>query len=220
MAKTKIKNNIPLVVRKIDKDLLEIQKTIGSSTADVVNFAMLDIQKKGFVDGRGATIKPKNHNKFKIFGQIAGGNRASKIRPGVMAYNKNKVVERGGNIARAFAQISFHISNRFSKTLAKGTNGVANVEIKRLGTKDNPKGQVANIRWEGKLGDFIGYLHFGNANGQQTIPIKNSKGKIRNAKIGQRAIAFNGIKRAMRRWNKYVEYNLTGTIKKRNKAKK
>lgn len=218
MAKTKIKNNIPLVVRKIDKDLLEIQKTIGSSTADIVNFAMLDIQKKSFVDGRGAT--EKINSKVTIFNQIAGGNRASRSRRNVMAFNKNKVVERGGNIARAFAQISFNISNSFSKTIAKGSNGVASVEINRIGTKENPKGQTANIRWDGRLGDFIGFLHFGNKGGQQTIPITNSKGKIRNAKIGQRAIAFNGIKRALRRWNKYVEYKLTGTIKKRNRVKK
>jgi hypothetical protein len=220
MAKTKIKNNIPLVVRKIDKDLLEIQKTIGSSTADLVNFAMLDIQKKGVQDGRGSVIKPKNHNKFDIYGAVAGGNRASKFRKNVMAYNKNKVVERKGDIAKAFRQVSFKISNRFSKSIAKGSNGFAEVNITRMGSNENPKGQLVHLSWGGKMGDLLANLHFGNKNGAQTVKIRSSNGKMRNAKIGQRAIVFNGLKRAMRRWNQYVEYKLTGTIKKRNKAKK
>jgi len=221
MAKTKIKSNIPSVVRKIDKDLLEIQKTIGSSTADILNFAMLDIQRKGVQDGKNSNIKPRNHNKFVIYGAIAGGNRASKSRPNVMAYNKNKVVERKGNIAQAFKQIKFTISNRFSKTLVKGTNGFVDVEIKRTGSKENPKGQIAHLKWGGKIGDLLGMLNFGgNSKGTRTIKLENSKGKITNAKIGQRAIVYNGLQRAMRRWNKYVQYKLTGTINKRNKAKK
>lgn len=108
-----VKNNIPLVVRKIDKDLLEIQKTIGSATADLVNFAFLDIQKKAFLEGQGATKKGKKG--FEFYDQVSGGNRASRKRPEIQAFHKSKIINRNNEIPPAFAQLKFKISKGFSK---------------------------------------------------------------------------------------------------------
>lgn len=216
MTKSGIKNNIPLVVRKIDKDLLEIQKTIGSASADLVNFAFQDIQKKGFLEGKGSTdLIGRN----KIYKKIAGGNRASRKRPEENAFHRSKIVDRGGEIPQAFNQVDFKVNSRFSSTIATGSNGVARVIVKRSGNKENPKGQIVSVRWDGRLGQILNWFHFGQGGGQDKVQIKNSKGKIQNAKKAQRAIAFNGLKKALKRWNQYVEFKLTGTIKKRNRKK-
>lgn len=215
--KSKIKNNVPAVVRKIDKDLLEIQKTIGSATADLVNFAFLDIQKKSFVDGKGQT---KKKNGFEYYEQIAGGNRASRKRPNVQAFHKSKIVNRSDKITPAFQQLSFKVFKGFTKKLAVGTNsGGAKVTIERQGPREKPTAQVVQVRFEGRIGQILNWFHFGQGGGKERVQIKNSKGKIQNAKKAQRAIVFNGLKRSMKRWNKYVEYKLTGTIKKRNRKK-
>jgi hypothetical protein len=215
MAKTGIKNNIPSVVRKIDKDLDEIQRTIGDATADLVNLAFNDIQKKSFLDGRGAT---KSVGRIELYGDIPGANRGTRKNPDRRAFHKSKVVDRGGSLPFAFVQLTFHKVMGFRK-MSVGTNGVAKVEIQRDGSKENPKGQKVNIRWEGKFGDALNKLHFGAGGGKEKIEITNSKGKIQNVRRGQRAIAFNGLKKFMKRWNKYVEFQLTGTIKKANRKK-
>ncbi len=216
MVKTGVKNNIPLVVRKIDKDLLEIQKTIGSATADIVNFAFQDIQKKAFVDGKGST---ERFGRVEVYGEVAGGNRASRKRPQEMAFHKTKIVDRSSEIPKAFKQISFKVKRSFSRVLAVGRNGSAKVEIRRVGSRSNPKGQIVSIRWDGRLGQILNWFHFGQGGGQEKVKITNSKGKIQNVRKAQRAIAFNGLKKAMKRWNKYVEFKTTGTIKKRNRKK-
>lgn len=216
MANSGINNNIPLVVRKIEKDLLEIQKTVGSSTADMVNFALLDIQKKGFLDGKGST---EVAGRKKVYKTVAGGNRASRKRPNENSFHRSKIVDRGGEIPQAFNQITFNVKNGFSKVIATGTNGIAHVSVSRVGTRLDPKGQIVSIRWDGRIGQILNWFHFGQGGGKDKVQITNSKGKIQNVKKAQRAIVFNGLKRALRRWNQYVEFNLTGTIKKRNKKK-
>lgn len=213
MAKTGIKNNIPANIRKIDEDLSEITSTIGEVTAELVNVAFLDAQKRRILDGVGKSIGDK-------YLDVNGANISSRNQPGRKTFHKTKVVTRDGSIPKAFNQVQFTMNkNKNSKTIATGTNGVAKVKIENIGPKDAPTKQIATITWDGKIGDSLRNLHFGSSSGPSVEVIKDDKPLPKRYRRGQRKIARGALATALSRWKALVKAKLNGTLDKRNKVK-
>lgn len=198
--------NMKPSLKKIEKDIQEIQSSIGGAHAEIINLAQKVIQREGFLEGKNSVVNKTA--KRPQYRNVPGANRASK--KGVNTFHKSKLVDRGGNLPSIFTQLNFTRSPFGSKNLFTAANEGVEVRI----YKD--RGRIKAVySLRGKYDRIFGIFD----NGSKKEVIRTAKGKTKNVRRGQRRIIRQGLGKALRRWDKLNKFYVEKAIKARNLAK-
>ena len=193
MAKTQFKGNADKFLKKVEKDFQALGLAVGEGTTDWLALTFDDIQKKGFLDGRGSETKLG-------YIPVGGANIASRKNPKRMAFHKTKIVNRNDTFPQAFNKINYNPQNQNGRTVLVGSNGIANVHIEKLGDKKFSKGQSVEISFNGPIGDKLKNHEFGIG-------------------VQKRPIVWRGLLRMKKRWGKFIQAKADKAIRKRNRVK-
>jgi hypothetical protein len=199
--------NMKPSLKKIERDIQEIQNSVGGAHAEIINLAQKLIQREGFLDGKTSIIN--GDSSAPQYTDVSGANRKSK--KGANTFHSTKIVERkNSQLKTIFKELNFSKSPIGSKNLYTASNEGIDVRIfkdrRRIKAVYSLKGKYDKI-----FGVFDG--------GSKKEKITDSKGKTKNVRRGQRRVIRQGLGKALRRWDKINKFYLEKTIKARNLAK-
>lgn len=197
--------NMKPSLKKIEKDIQEIDNSIGGAHAEIINLAQKIIQRDGFLEAKGTIIKS---GKRPQYGETPGANRKSKR--GVNAFHDKKIADRSGTLPELFGELNFSKASLSSKNLYTASNKGVDVRI----FKQNRK-ILAVYAITGKYEKVFGVFE----NGIKKEKITTPSGRVKNVRRGQRRIVRQGLGKALRRWKKINNFYLERTLKERNLAK-
>jgi len=198
--------NMKPSLKKIERDIQEIQSSVGGAHAEIINLAQKIIQREGFLDGKSSVVNKAA--KRPQYREVGGANRASK--KGVNTFHKSKIVDRGGDLPGIFTELNFAKAPLTSKTLYTAQN--KGIEVKIF--KDNRRIKAV-YTLKGKYDKIFGIFD----NGSKKEVIRTAKGKTKNVRSGQRRVIRQGLGKALRRWDKLNKFYVEKAIKARNLAK-
>lgn len=202
--------NMKPSLKKIEKDIQEIQSASGRAMYDVINLGQKIIQREKFIDGKSSTIDvtTRNGKTRRIYKEAPGANKLNKNNKRV--FHKTKIVDRGGDLPRLFNQLNFKKFPGTSTTLYAAQNQGVFVKIIKDG-----KRIIAKYQLKGKYDRIFGIFHNGSRVERMVV---NGKEVIK--RDGTRPIIRLGLKTALRRWKNLSKFYVERAIKSRNKASK